>query len=276
MCQYSATDAAWSTAGTACTHPSRTPGLLIVEATAVSPRPHHPGCLGLMERAAGRRTQHRSGLDQAPRARCQDQIGHAGRKEPAQTARGRRRRPSPPTMRAAGRPSPSPTAFGAHLPKLPARDDDGRHRPRARRTSSPPPCTRGRLRMAGLPSPTATSASASSRCRSQRSDAGGSFENHQPLPHRDRARGCAGVTGEPAADGCASASSNTTAATRGTLAESVELAAQLQARGLDFLNVSVGYSTLARVRIRLTRGRERVPRMTASGRGLGHRQPDRR
>jgi len=248
MCQYSATDGVvndW--------HRVHYPalarggaGLLIVEATAVSPEGRiTPGCLGLWNDAQAAALAPIAASIKAAGAVPGIQIGHAGRKASANRPWEGDDHIAADDARGWETLSPSATAFGAHLPKVPREmtvDDIDRVRADFVAAAK-------RARAAGFEwlelhfAHGYLAQSFYSVHANQRDDAyGGSFENrsrflletlqavrkvwpeHLPLTARF------GVLEYDGRD-------------EETLAESIELTRQFKREGLDLLSVSVGFST---------------------------------
>ena len=249
MCQYSATDGVvndW--------HRVHYPalarggaGLLIVEATAVSPEGRiTPGCLGLWNDTQAAALAPIAASIKAAGAVPGIQIGHAGRKAranrpwdgddhiAADDARGW------PTI------SPSATAFGANLPRVPrAMTVDDIARVRADFVAAAK-----RARAAGFEWLELHFAHGYlGQCffsvhANQRSDAyGGSFENRSRFLV-ETVRAVRAVWPENLPLTVRFGVIEYDGRDEETLAESIELARNFKREGLDFLNVSVGFSTL--------------------------------
>ena len=248
MCQYSATDGVvndWH-----CVHyPALArggAGLLIVEATAVSPEGRiTPGCLGLWNDAQAAALAPIAASIKAAGAVPGIQIGHAGRKASANRPWEGDDHIAADDARGWATISPSATAFGANLPKVPRAmtvEDIARVRTdfvAAARRALEAGFEWLELHFAhGYLAQSFYSVHAN-----QRDDAyGGSFENrsrflletlqavrkvwpeHLPLTARF------GVLEYDGRD-------------EETLAESIELTRQFKREGLDLLSVSVGFST---------------------------------
>ena len=279
MCQYSATDGVvndWHRVHYPALDARGGAGLLIVEATAVSPEGRITRLPRPVERRTGRRAGPIAASIKAAGAVPGIQIGHAGRKASANRPwEGDDHR-----SRRCARLG-DPVAHGHGLRRPPAqgaaRDDGGRHRPRARglhrRREAARPASSGW----SCTSPTATRPvlllgprqPAQRRLRRQ-------FENRSRF-RRDRAR-CARVAGEPAMltvrfgvieyDGRDERRWPSRSSSR-----------NFKREGLDFLNVSVGFSTL---KAKVPWGpafprpqwrRARAPGRAAGGRGLGIDNP---
>ena len=249
MCQYSATDGVvndW--------HRVHYPalarggaGLLIVEATAVSPEGRiTPGCLGLWNDAQAAALAPIAASIKAAGAVPGIQIGHAGRKASANRPWEGDDHIAADDARGWETLSPSATAFGAHLPKVPREmtvDDIDRVRADFIAAAK-------RARTAGFEWLELHFAHGYlGQCffsvhANQRSDAyGGSFENRSRFLV-ETVRAVRAVWPENLPLTVRFGVIEYDGRDEETLAESVELARKLKREGLDFLNVSVGFSTL--------------------------------
>jgi len=249
MCQYSATDGVvndW--------HRVHYPalarggaGLLIVEATAVSPEGRiTPGCLGLWNDAQAAALAPIAASIKAAGAVPGIQIGHAGRKASANRPWEGDDHIAADDVRGWETLSPSATAFGAHLPKVPREmtvDDIDRVRADFVAAAK-------RARAAGFEWLELHFAHGYlGQCffsvhANQRSDAyGGSFENRSRFLV-ETVRAVRAVWPENLPLTVRFGVIEYDGRDEETLAESVELARKLKREGLDFLNVSVGFSTL--------------------------------
>ena len=249
MCQYSATDGVvndW--------HRVHYPalarggaGLLIVEATAVSPEGRiTPGCLGLWNDAQAAALAPIAASIKAAGAVPGIQIGHAGRKASANRPWEGDDHIAADDARGWETLSPSATAFGAHLPKVPREmtvDDIDRVRADFVAAAK-------RARAAGFEWLELHFAHGYlGQCffsvhANQRSDAyGGSLENRSRFLV-ETVRAVRAVWPENLPLTVRFGVIEYDGRDEETLAESVELARKLKHEGLDFLNVSVGFSTL--------------------------------
>ena len=249
MCQYSATDGVvndW--------HRVHYPalarggaGLLIVEATAVSPEGRiTPGCLGLWNDAQAAALAPIAASIKAAGAVPGIQIGHAGRKASANRPWEGDDHIAADDARGWETLSPSAMAFGAHLPKVPREmtvDDIDRVRADFVAAAK-------RARAAGFEWLELHFAHGYlGQCffsvhANQRSDAyGGSFENRSRFLV-ETVRAVRAVWPENLPLTVRFGVIEYDGRDEETLAESVELARKLKHEGLDFLNVSVGFSTL--------------------------------
>lgn len=249
MCQYSATDGVvndWH-----CVHyPALArggAGLLIVEATAVSPEGRiTPGCLGLWNDAQAAALAPIAASIKAAGAVPGIQIGHAGRKASANRPWEGDDHIAADDARGWETLSPSAMAFGAHLPKVPREmtvDDIDRVRADFVAAAK-------RARAAGFEWLELHFAHGYlGQCffsvhANQRSDAyGGSFENRSRFLV-ETVRAVRAVWPENLPLTVRFGVIEYDGRDEETLAESVELARKLKHEGLDFLNVSVGFSTL--------------------------------
>lgn len=249
MCQYSATDGVvndW--------HRVHYPalarggaGLLIVEATAVSPEGRiTPGCLGLWNDTQAAALAPIAASIKAAGAVPGIQIGHAGRKASANRPWEGDDHIAADDARGWETLSPSATAFGAHLPKLPREmtvDDIARVRADFVAAAK-------RARAAGFEWLELHFAHGYlGQCffsvhANQRSDAyGGSFENRSRFLI-ETVRAVRAVWPENLPLTVRFGVIEYDGRDEETLAESIELARSFKREGLDFLNVSVGFSTL--------------------------------
>ncbi|ENO97873.1 NADH:flavin oxidoreductase/NADH oxidase [Thauera phenylacetica B4P] len=249
MCQYSATDGVvndW--------HRVHYPalarggaGLLIVEATAVSPEGRiTPGCLGLWNDAQAAALAPIAASIKAAGAVPGIQIGHAGRKASANRPWEGDDHIAADDVRGWDTLSPSATAFGAHLPKVPREmtvDDIDRVRADFVAAAK-------RARAAGFEWLELHFAHGYlGQCffsvhANQRSDAyGGSFENRSRFLV-ETVRAVRAVWPENLPLTVRFGVIEYDGRDEETLAESIELARNFKLEGLDFLNVSVGFSTL--------------------------------
>ena len=249
MCQYSATDGVvndW--------HRVHYPalarggaGLLIVEATAVSPEGRiTPGCLGLWNDAQAAALAPIAASIKTAGAVPGIQIGHAGRKASANRPWEGDDHIAADDVRGWETLSPSATAFGAHLPKVPREmtvDDIDRVRADFVAAAK-------RARAAGFEWLELHFAHGYlGQCffsvhANQRSDAyGGSFENRSRFLV-ETVRAVRAVWPENLPLTVRFGVIEYDGRDEETLAESVELARKLKREGLDFLSVSVGFSTL--------------------------------
>lgn len=249
MCQYSATDGVvndW--------HRVHYPalarggaGLLIVEATAVSPEGRiTPGCLGLWNDAQAAALAPIAASIKAAGAVPGIQIGHAGRKASANRPWEGDDHIAADDVRGWETLSPSATAFGAHLPKVPREmtvDDIDRVRADFVAAAK-------RARAAGFEWLELHFAHGYlGQCffsvhANQRSDAyGGSFENRSRFLV-ETVRAVRAVWPENLPLTVRFGVIEYDGRDEETLAESIELARNFKLEGLDFLNVSVGFSTL--------------------------------
>ena len=249
MCQYSATDGVvndW--------HRVHYPalarggaGLLIVEATAVSPEGRiTPGCLGLWNDTQAAALAPIAASIKAAGAVPGIQIGHAGRKASANRPWEGDDHIAADDARGWETLSPSAMAFGAHLPKVPREmtvDDIDRVRADFVAAAK-------RARAAGFEWLELHFAHGYlGQCffsvhANQRSDAyGGSFENRSRFLV-ETVRAVRAVWPENLPLTVRFGVIEYDGRDEETLAESIELARNFKREGLDFLNVSVGFSTL--------------------------------